>query len=160
MNKKGFTLIEMLVVIAIIAILVAIVIPVVGNSTEKAKEAKDAANIRSAIAEVTTAALSGTYTGPKTVTLSQSDAFDTMPDDMKEIGGYDIDDFANVSSVEVSFDATNNKIVVKAGTNTLTPVTGAATPTACGAELTSGGTCTATTKDDDGNCTNAAAHKP
>ena len=32
MNKKGFTLIEMLVVIAIIAILVAIVIPVVGGN--------------------------------------------------------------------------------------------------------------------------------
>ena len=51
MNKKGFTLIEMLVVIAIIAILVAIVIPTVSNATTKAKEATDVANIRSAIAE-------------------------------------------------------------------------------------------------------------
>lgn len=51
MNKKGFTLIEMLVVIAIIAILVAIVIPVVSNATTKAKEATDVANIRSAVAE-------------------------------------------------------------------------------------------------------------
>ena len=51
MNKKGFTLIEMLVVIAIIAILVAIVIPTVTNATTKAKEATDVANIRSAIAE-------------------------------------------------------------------------------------------------------------
>ena len=69
MNKKGFTLIEMLVVIAIIAVLVAIVIPVVGNSTEKAREAADAANVRSAIAEVTTSALTGTPAG-KTVSLS------------------------------------------------------------------------------------------
>ena len=158
MNKKGFTLIEMLVVIAIIAILVAIVIPVVGNSTEKAKEAKDAANIRSAIAEVTTAALSGTYTGPKTVTMTQNGAFDTMASDLTEIGGYAISDFSGVSSVEVSFDATNNKIVVKAGANTLTPVTGAATPTACGATLAAGGTCTATEKTEGGECVNKAAH--
>ena len=36
LNKKGFTLIEMLAVIAIIAVLVSIIIPVVGTSTEKA----------------------------------------------------------------------------------------------------------------------------
>lgn len=47
MNKKGFTLIEMLVVIAIIAVLVSIIVPVVGNSTTKAKAAADAANLRS-----------------------------------------------------------------------------------------------------------------
>ena len=51
MNKKGFTLIEMLVVIAIISILVAIVIPVVSNSTEKAKQATDLANVRSLVAQ-------------------------------------------------------------------------------------------------------------
>ena len=51
MNKKGFTLIEMLVVIAIIAVLVAIIIPTVSNSTMKAKGAADAANLRSIAAE-------------------------------------------------------------------------------------------------------------
>ena len=51
MNKKGFTLIEMLVVIAIIAILVAIIIPTVSNATTKAKEATDVANIRSLVAQ-------------------------------------------------------------------------------------------------------------
>ena len=49
-NKNGFTLIEMLVVIAIIAILVSVVIPVVGQSTTRAKAATDAANMRSALA--------------------------------------------------------------------------------------------------------------
>lgn len=51
-NKKGFTLIEMLVVIAIIAILVSIVVPVVSNSTNKAAAAANAANLRTVAAQV------------------------------------------------------------------------------------------------------------
>ena len=54
MNKKGFTLIEMLVVIAIIAVLVSIVIPVVSNATDKAACATNAANLRAIKAEATT----------------------------------------------------------------------------------------------------------
>ena len=52
MNKKGFTLIEMLVVIAIIAVLVAIVVPTVSSATTKANAATNAANLRSYAAEV------------------------------------------------------------------------------------------------------------
>lgn len=51
-SRKGFTLIEMLVVIAIIAILVATVVPLFANSTNKAKAAADAANMRTILAEV------------------------------------------------------------------------------------------------------------
>lgn len=58
LNKKGFTLIEMLVVIAIIAILVAIIIPIVSSATEKAAAATDAANLRSYKAEIVTSYLS------------------------------------------------------------------------------------------------------
>lgn len=53
-NRKGFTLIEMLVVIAIIAVLTSIIIPVVGNSTEKAAAATNAANLRSVQGELAT----------------------------------------------------------------------------------------------------------
>lgn len=53
MNKKGFTLIEMLVVIAIIAILVAIIVPTVMRANTKAKAASDAANLRTVISEAT-----------------------------------------------------------------------------------------------------------
>ena len=53
-NKKGFTLMEMLIVVAIIAILVAIAIPVFSNQLEKVREATDAANIRAAYAEALT----------------------------------------------------------------------------------------------------------
>ena len=59
MNKKGFTLIEMLVVIAIIAILVAIIIPTVTAATDKAACATNAANLRSLTAEATTNYLMG-----------------------------------------------------------------------------------------------------
>ena len=45
-KRKGFTAIEMLVVIAIIAGLTAVVIPVVGNQTVKSKAAANAANLR------------------------------------------------------------------------------------------------------------------
>ncbi len=44
----GFTLIEMLIVVAIIAILVAVSIPLVSGALEKARKATDAANERAA----------------------------------------------------------------------------------------------------------------
>lgn len=52
-KNGGFTLIEMLIVVAIIAILVAVSIPLVGNALERAKVATDAANERAAKAEMT-----------------------------------------------------------------------------------------------------------
>ena len=49
-NKKGFTLMEMLIVVAIIAVLVAIAIPTFTSSLNKAKAGVDLANIRSGYA--------------------------------------------------------------------------------------------------------------
>ncbi|MBQ3558984.1 MAG: prepilin-type N-terminal cleavage/methylation domain-containing protein [Agathobacter sp.] len=48
MNKKGFTLMEMLIVVAIIVILVAIAIPTFTGQLNNAKEAVDDANLRGA----------------------------------------------------------------------------------------------------------------
>ena len=56
-NKKGFTLAELLIVVAIIGVLVAISIPIFTAQLEKSREATDAANIRSAYAVVSAAAL-------------------------------------------------------------------------------------------------------
>lgn len=50
-GKKGFTLMEMLIVVAIIGILVAIMIPTFSNALTKARIATDEANLRSYYSE-------------------------------------------------------------------------------------------------------------
>lgn len=45
-NKKGFTLVELVIVVAVMAILVAIAIPTVGAITNKAKTAVDNSNAK------------------------------------------------------------------------------------------------------------------
>lgn len=52
MNKKAFTIMEMLIVVAIIAVLVAIAIPTFSSALTKAKEAADLANVRADYAEM------------------------------------------------------------------------------------------------------------
>ena len=86
-EREGFTLAELLIVVAIIAVLVAIAIPVFSTQLEKSREATDAANIRAAYAEVMTAALTeadddadgvqrsgdaGSYVWTKTVSATQT----------------------------------------------------------------------------------------
>ena len=56
-NNKGFTLAELLIVVAIIAVLVAIAIPVFTTQLEKSRETTDMANIRAAYAAGTTLAM-------------------------------------------------------------------------------------------------------
>lgn len=66
LNKKGFTLAELLIVVAIIAVLVAISIPVFNSQLEKARESTDMANVRAAYAELMAAAISGDGTSATT----------------------------------------------------------------------------------------------
>ena len=56
-NNKGFTLAELLIVVAIIAVLVAIAIPVFTTQLEKSRETTDMANLRSAYGAATVYAL-------------------------------------------------------------------------------------------------------
>ncbi len=71
-NKKGFTLAELLIVVAIIAVLVAISIPIFTSQLEKSREAVDAANIRAEYAELMSDVLTGDYStgaGAKTYSV-------------------------------------------------------------------------------------------
>ena len=78
-NKKGFTLAELLIVVAIIAVQVAISIPIFTSQLEKAREATDVANIRDYYAEISVGLLDGslnsttttmTVSGEKTATAT------------------------------------------------------------------------------------------
>ncbi|MGN0362690.1 MAG: type IV pilin protein [Bilifractor sp.] len=62
-NKKGFTLAELLIVVAIIGVLVAISIPIFTAQLEKAREATDLANLRAAKAAAVSAYLSDDTVG-------------------------------------------------------------------------------------------------
>lgn len=48
-KQGGFTMVELLIVVAIIAILVAVSIPMMNNALESSRHAVDQANIRSAV---------------------------------------------------------------------------------------------------------------
>lgn len=85
-NKNGFTLMEMLIVIAIIAVLIAVAIPVFASQLEKTREATDLANVRSAYAQVSTEALLGDPEATVTVDLKQKQA-DWQSLDPVNIGG-------------------------------------------------------------------------
>lgn len=49
-KQGGFTMVELLIVVAIIAILVAVSIPMMNNALERSRHAVDQANIRDAVA--------------------------------------------------------------------------------------------------------------
>ena len=134
LNKKGFTLAELLIVVAIIAVLVAIAIPIFTTQLEKSREATDQANIRSLYAEAVAAVLAedtsattslkdatlavakgtdGVYTGTATLKLShQRDGLE---------GG--------VTAVNIGGVSINASDFVKAGTVTITVKSDGTAPT-------------------------------
>ena len=93
LNKKGFTLAELLIVVAIIAVLVAISIPIFTNQLEKAKEATDIANIRAAYAEACVDSLTtkdGGATTKDTVPMVSTGKIDKIEN--TNVGGFDCKD--------------------------------------------------------------------
>lgn len=58
-SDGGFTLLELLIVVAIIGVLVAVAVPLLTNNLERSRESTDLANVRSAAARVVSAAMVG-----------------------------------------------------------------------------------------------------
>jgi len=111
-NNRGFTLAELLIVVAIIAVLVAIAIPVFTNQLERSREATDAANIRSAYAEVMTGALTD---GTKDITANVDKQ--QTEDGWKyikatTIGGIAIDQIKSNTQTVIKYDHANGKVTI------------------------------------------------
>ncbi len=98
-SKKGFTLAELLIVIAIIAILIAIMFPVFGAQLEKAKAAAELANVRAAYSEAVANTLLG---DEKDLTVVVS-TIQVKTDDLKKALQYD-----ETTVTCVDGDGTNN----------------------------------------------------
>lgn len=111
-NVKGFTLAELLVVVAIIAILIAIAIPVFTSQAEKARQSADAANIRSAYAEAVVNALENEGEGNATTdAVMQSEKWDKMSPDKTEIGGVLLNDMKSDKDQKTAFSKQKDKAV-------------------------------------------------
>lgn len=98
-KKRGFTMIELVIVIAVVAILAAVLIPVFSNLIEQAKEANDTTLVRN----LNTAAKLG------------NKHYDTMYDVLKTVdeeGGYNVSKINAQSKSEILWDMENQCFVM------------------------------------------------
>lgn len=118
-NQKGFTLAELLIVVAIIAVLVAIAIPVFTKRLEQSRETTDIANLRSASAAATVAAMAGDFTtgsgyyDPNNEIGIVSSSGATLGRGTQADGGADLTTLPSVcSGYKRNTDARNKPIVI------------------------------------------------
>lgn len=121
MNKKGFTLAELLVVVAIIGVLVAISIPIFTSQLTKARRATNQANARAAAAAAITTYLTdstkkggvydakeGKYNPADTTSVDETKDYGTDTIDKFKVTITD-DDVATVTPKDSGTDADYNK---------------------------------------------------
>ena len=101
LKKKGFTLVELVVVVAVIAVLSAILIPTIGCFVEQAKETNDMATVRL----LNTALVEDEAANGKSATMT--DALAAMAKK-----GYLVDRLTPRSTGEILWDSTNNRFAL------------------------------------------------
>lgn len=112
MKITKFHLAELLILVAIIGVLVAISIPIFTSQLEKAREATDLANIRSAYAECSAAVLTDTKASDNTdaakgvvVTVDGTSKVVTAKRDVKltqQVAGWTDNNGKDVAGVDIS----------------------------------------------------------
>ncbi|GAA0752439.1 prepilin-type N-terminal cleavage/methylation domain-containing protein [Clostridium sartagoforme] len=108
-KKKGFTLIELIIVIAIIAILAAIAIPKFGEVRKNANVKSDVANAKTIANAVTALIAEDKLTVPTTTALTIDSTEDD--EDSGKIEAY----LQNVPTVKSVSGTTNFTVEIKAG---------------------------------------------
>ena len=107
-NKKGFTLVELIVVIAIMAILAAVLVPTVTSKIKDANESKaksECSSIANAVQSDIVNIASGLTAGNEYVTL------DLDENDNKKVTGA-AKKTGVAGDFKVAFDATGNKVII------------------------------------------------
>lgn len=112
-KQGGFTMVELLIVVAIIAILVAVSIPMMNNALERSRHAVDQANIRDAVALAATKLLAdevkwGTKTSV-TYDYVVKDNIGTLVEGTKDSGTAGVESQCECASSSAGDNATAEK---------------------------------------------------
>lgn len=115
-NTKGFTLVELVIVVGILAILALLLIPRIASYTSEAKNSRELANARLIAGEVSSynalALLDGTDTIP--VSLPDAGAIELTNDmlDSTSLALADVKDFPDSTIVKIMIDSYGNASLV------------------------------------------------
>ena len=121
-NKKGFTLVELVIVVAVMAILVAVAIPTIGSISDSAKKSVTDTNARTIESVIKLAEAELSKQGDGTVELDEDDIAAALNDAKLgiESGSYVYDpDLGTVTAIYDSYDDTETPNAAAEGQYTI-----------------------------------------